>query len=111
MKLKSIYEVRGVKVVSGKGKGTTRAQPGDIFECALELADRLLAEQVAIGVDDELPKDASMRGPEVTPEVDVSKSEEPSTKPTLKSVSKKTKSPAQSGTLGDLGLGDGSSDE
>lgn len=107
MKLKSIYEVRGVKVVSGKGKGTTRAQPGDIFECDSALGERLLAEQVAVASSDDLPKDLAARGPEITS----GKVEHETASQVEKVAVKAKKSTAnQTKALGDLGLGDGSPD-
>jgi hypothetical protein len=75
--LKAVHPIRGVASVSkGKGKGTNKAHPGDLFEpVSKESGDKLLRDGSAVRTNEELPNtQPKYRGPDVIEgENDISK--------------------------------------
>lgn len=117
MNLKALHEISGVKVVSGKGKDTNTAQPGDIFTS--DSAERLIAEGSAVEVGKVAAStDASHRGPDVTegigsvaePAPAPVEPAKPAAKTAAKGKSKKAAEPAPA-SVDDLGLGDDNGEE
>lgn len=119
MNLKALHEISGVKVVSGKGKGSDTAHPGDIFTS--DSAERLIAEGSAVEAGKAVAStDASHRGPDVTegigsvaepaPAPAPVEPAKPAAKTAAKGKSKKAAEPAPA-SVDDLGLGDDNGEE
>lgn len=123
MKLKAVYRIKGVKVLSGKGVGTKWAEPGDVFTpVSPESGEVLLKNGDAVKAEDSLPNtELDSRGPDVAlvqedkqPNIaDVASPAQSKAGPAKgKDKSKGASAKAENApTVDDLGLGDGSTDE
>jgi hypothetical protein len=118
MKLKSVYMLSGVKVVSGKGKNTNTAHPGDIYEIDDARGARHIEDGIAVDVNEPIDGEASS-GANVTavttgdPAMNIgdTTSNKPLTKAQQKAAAKAAEAAAKAaaaadGTEDDLGLGD-----
>lgn len=123
MKLKAVYRIKGVKVLSGKGVGTKWAEPGDLFTpVSTESGEVLLKNGDAVKAEESLPNtELTSRGPDVSLVqedkqsniADVAAPAQPKAEPAKgKGKGKRTSAKAEDApTVDDLGLGDGSTDE